>query len=195
MKHWCFYTRVVAYLEKVEALFPDKTHKGAYLLWRDDDGNPLMIAGPGVDWFQGRGPMPDLDNLGRTTARKPTNRNIRGVDGSPRSRRHSCRSTSADAPRQQARANSKRPNATNQQSRGRKAVVKTPTHRPSAKSKTPTTSAPVNRNSQERTVRVPALAARQGPTPTKQANKKPTNFVKSAQIRSYPSKEKQNPAP
>ena len=68
MKHWCYYSRVVAYLEKMEALFPDKTHKGAYLLWRDDDGNPLMIAGPGVDWFQGRGPMPDLNNLGSALA-------------------------------------------------------------------------------------------------------------------------------
>ena len=104
MKHWCYYSRVVAYLEKVEALFPEK-RKGAYLLWRDEDGSPLMIAGPGVDWFKGRGPMPDLNNLGQNVTRKPTNRNIRGVDGSPRSRRHKCRRTSADAPRQQASAN------------------------------------------------------------------------------------------
>ena len=120
MKHWCYYSRVVAYLEKVEALFPDETRKGAYLLWRDEDGSPLMIAGPGVDWFKGRGPMPDLNNLGRAT-----NRNIRGVDGSPRSRRHKCRRTSADAPRQQARAKSKWPNARKQQSRGWEPAVGT----------------------------------------------------------------------
>ena len=51
MKHWSFYTRVVTYLEKVEAFFPEK-RKGAYLLWRDDDSSPLMIAGPGADCFK-----------------------------------------------------------------------------------------------------------------------------------------------
>ena len=118
MKHWCFYTRVVTYLEKVEALFPDKKRKGAYLLWRDDDGNPLMIAGPGVDWFQGRGPMPDLNNLGQAVIRKPTNRNSRGVDGSPRSRRHSCRRSPPAATRQLKTAKRKQATEPRAQARG-----------------------------------------------------------------------------
>ena len=173
MKHWCFYTRVVAYLEKVEALFPDKTHKGAYLLWRDDDGNPLMIAGPGVDWFRGRGPMPDLNNLGQAVASPVRAQNA--SDGSTPANKRKCEH-----------------HQPKQQSCGHKPVVKTPTHRPSAKSKAPTTSAPANRHSQERTVTFPALAARQGPTPSKQANKKRTKFVKSAQIRSNPLKSRQS---
>ena len=90
MKHWCFYTRVVTYLEKVEALFPDKKRKDAYLLWRDDDGNPLMIAGPGVDWFQGCSPMPDLNNLGQAVASLAAQRH----------ESHSCRRSPPAATRQ-----------------------------------------------------------------------------------------------
>ena len=60
MKYWCYYTDVVRYLEKVEALCAPKTPRGAYLVWTDDDG-PHMIAGPGVYWNRGDGPMPDLD--------------------------------------------------------------------------------------------------------------------------------------
>ena len=196
MKHWCFYTRVVTYLEKVEALFPDKTHKGAYLLWRDDDGNPLMIAGPGVDWFQGRGPMPDLNNLGRAVG--PPAANPRTATSEAWTEVHARVGTRAGAPRQQAPAKSKWPNATKQQSHGRKPVqpisgkqpckhrqpkqqsaaskpaVKTPTHRPSAASKT-------------------AQAAQQPRSPTKQANKKRTKFVKPTQTRSNPLKSAQIP--
>ena len=62
MKYWCYYANVVRYLEKVEALFVPKTRGPAYLVWTDDDG-PHMIAGPGIHWYRGDGPMPDLDSL------------------------------------------------------------------------------------------------------------------------------------
>ncbi len=125
-----------------------------------------MIAGPGVDWFRGRGPMPDLDNLGQAIASPAV--------ASP------ARKCEHHQPKQQ--------------SCGRKPVVKTPTHRPSAKSKAPTTSAPANHHSQERTVRFPTPTATPAPTPRKQANKKRTTFVKSAQIRSNSLKSRQRKA-
>ena len=62
MKHWCHFSRVVSYLERVEAGVPDNTPKGRYLVWTDEDG-PHMIAGPGIEWYRGDGPMPDLDSL------------------------------------------------------------------------------------------------------------------------------------
>ena len=62
MKYWCYYANVVRYLEKVEALFAPKTRGPAYLVWTDEDG-PHMIAGPGIHWYRGDGPMPDLDSL------------------------------------------------------------------------------------------------------------------------------------
>ena len=62
MKYWCYYANVVRYLEKVEALFVPKTRGPAYLVWTDDEG-PHMIAGPGIHWYRGDGPMPDLDAL------------------------------------------------------------------------------------------------------------------------------------
>ena len=61
-QYWCYYANVVRYLEKVEALFVPKTRGPAYLVWTDDDG-PHMIAGPGIHWYRGDGPMPDLDAL------------------------------------------------------------------------------------------------------------------------------------
>ena len=85
MKYWCYYANVVRYLEKVEALFAPKTMGPAYLVWTDDDG-PHMIAGPGVHWYRGDGPMPDLDALEIPVSitapiRAPTAR-----EGSPRAR-------------------------------------------------------------------------------------------------------------
>ena len=136
VKHWCFYTRVVTYLEKVEALFPDKKRKGAYLLWRDDDGNPLMIAGPGVDWFQGCSPMPDLNNLGQAVASPAAKARIATAEAWTEV--HARVGTRADAPRRQPRANSKRPNASKQQSRRRKPAV----HPSSTTLKTTTPPAP-----------------------------------------------------
>ena len=62
MKHWCFYTRVVSYLDRLEAGEPQKTPTGAYLVWRDEDG-PWMVAGPDIDWFRGDGPLPDIEGL------------------------------------------------------------------------------------------------------------------------------------
>ena len=62
MKYWCYYANVVRYLEKVEALLAPITRGPAYLVWTDDDG-PHMIAGPGIHWYRGDGPMPDLDSL------------------------------------------------------------------------------------------------------------------------------------
>ena len=78
MKYWCYYANVVRYLEKVEALFAPKTRGPAYLVWTDDDG-PHMIAGPGIHWYRGDGPMPDLDSLeipngaARVSKRLPAN--------------------------------------------------------------------------------------------------------------------------
>ena len=62
MKYWCYYANVVRYLEKVEALLAPITRGPAYLVWTDDEG-PHMIAGPGIHWYRGDGPMPDLDSL------------------------------------------------------------------------------------------------------------------------------------
>ena len=89
MKHWSHFSRVVSYLERVEAGVPDNTPKGRYLVWTDDDG-PHMIAGPGIHWYRGDGPMPDLDSLelpvseGSATRRRslstpetPTGRSLR----------------------------------------------------------------------------------------------------------------------
>ena len=62
MKHWCYYANVVRYLEKLEANAVKKKKRGAYLVWRDDEG-PHMIAGPDIYWHRGAGPMPDLADL------------------------------------------------------------------------------------------------------------------------------------
>ena len=62
MKHWCYYANVVRYLEKLEANAVKKKPRGAYLVWRDDEG-PHMIAGPDIYWHRGAGPMPDLEGL------------------------------------------------------------------------------------------------------------------------------------
>ena len=84
MKYWCYYTDVVRYLEKVEALCAPKTPRGAYLVWTDDDG-PHMIAGPGVYWNRGDGPMPDLDALERS---------IRAANRAPAARQGSAHARS-----------------------------------------------------------------------------------------------------
>ena len=65
MKHWCYYTRVVSYLERLEANQSQNTRTGAYLVWRDDDG-PVMVAGPDIDWFRGDGPCPIGDLAAQT---------------------------------------------------------------------------------------------------------------------------------
>jgi len=64
MTYWCYYTRVVSYLERLEATQAAKTQTGAYLVWRDDDG-PWMVAGPDIDWFRGDGPCPLGDLAGQ----------------------------------------------------------------------------------------------------------------------------------
>ncbi len=64
MKYWCYYTDVVRYLERLEALCAPKTKAPAYLVWQDDDG-PSMIAGPGIEWHRGDGPPPDIDAITR----------------------------------------------------------------------------------------------------------------------------------
>ncbi len=62
MKYWCYYTDVVRYLEKLEALHAPKTKAPAYLIWQDD-GGPSMIVGPGVEWYRGDGPPPNIDAI------------------------------------------------------------------------------------------------------------------------------------
>ena len=80
MKYWCYYTDVVRYLERIEAGQSQKTEAPAYLVWQDDDG-PSMIAGPGIEWYRGDGPPPDIDAInlraGRPPAPAPPNRNKR----------------------------------------------------------------------------------------------------------------------
>ena len=167
MKHWCYYSRVVAYLEKVEALFPDETRKGAYLLWRDEDGSPLMIAGPGVDWFKGRGPMPDLNNLGHAVESPVRAQNA--SDGSPAANREH--------------------HHPKQQSRGRKPAVKPPTHRPSATSKATPTPPPATaqaRNStkqanKKRTHFVKAAQIRSNPLKSRQRKTHPCAAARQSQ--------------
>ena len=63
MKHWCYYARVVSYLERIEARQATNTPTGAYRVWRDEDGSPWMVAGPDIDWFRGDGPVPDIVGL------------------------------------------------------------------------------------------------------------------------------------
>ena len=63
MKHWCYYARVVSCLERIEARQAKNTPTGAYLVWRDEDGSPWMVAGPDIDWFRGDGPVPDIVGL------------------------------------------------------------------------------------------------------------------------------------
>ena len=99
MKYWCYYANVVRYLETVEALFVPKTRGPAYLVWTDDDG-PHMIAGPGIHWYRGDGPMPDLDALeipvsigaARVSKRLPTSAR------STRTRRNTPRTVSKPSP-------------------------------------------------------------------------------------------------
>ena len=94
MKYWCYYTDVVRYLERLEALYSQKKAEGpAYLIWQDDDG-PSMIAGPGIEWHRGDGPPPDIDainlRIGRpsvTPRRTPPNRN---TQSRKTWRAHSC---------------------------------------------------------------------------------------------------------
>ena len=94
---WCYYTRVVSYLERLEATQAAKTQTGAYLVWRDEDG-PWMVAGPDTDWFRGDGPCPLGDLAGLTMSVKN-----KAMAARPACRHH----------------------AKKQQSRGRKPAVRT----------------------------------------------------------------------
>ena len=86
MKYWCYYTDVVRYLERLEALYSQKKAEGpAYLVWQDDDG-PSMIAGPGIEWYRGDGPPPDIDAI-NLRAGHPPNRN---TQSRKTWRAHSC---------------------------------------------------------------------------------------------------------
>ena len=90
MKYWCYYTDVVRYLERIEAGQSQKTAAPAYLIWQDDDG-PSMIIGPGVEWYRGNGPPPDIDAItvsaGRPLAPAPPERN---TQSRKTWRAHSC---------------------------------------------------------------------------------------------------------
>ena len=81
MKHWCYYANVVRYLEKLEANAVKKKKRGAYLVWRDDEG-PHMIAGPDIYWHRGAGPMPDLQGL-RSGAASVSKRSAAAVLSTP----------------------------------------------------------------------------------------------------------------
>ena len=108
MKYWCYYTDVVRYLERIEALYSQKkTQAPAYLVWQDDDG-PSMIAGPGIEWHRGDGPPPDIDAINLRARRRP-------------SRKANKRSTNFPKPAQTCSHLSKK-----QQRRGRKSTLKTP---------------------------------------------------------------------
>ena len=85
MKYWCYYTDVVRYLERIEAGQSQKTAAPAYLIWQDDDG-PSMIVGPGVEWYRGNGPPPDIDAI-TISAGRPPNRN---TQSRKTWRAHSC---------------------------------------------------------------------------------------------------------
>ena len=78
MKYWCYYTDVVRYLEKLEALYAPKTKAPAYLVWQDDDG-PSMIVGPGVEWYRGDGPPPHLDAITVSLINRAVNRTLDGA--------------------------------------------------------------------------------------------------------------------
>ena len=70
MKYWCYYTDVVRYLERIEAGQSQKREGPAYLVWQDGDG-PSMIIGPGVEWYRGDGPPPDIDAISLRVGRPP----------------------------------------------------------------------------------------------------------------------------
>ena len=90
MKYWCYYTDVVRYLERLEALCAPKTKAPAYLIWQDDDG-PSMIAGPGIEWHRGDGPPPDIDAINLRAGRPPvTPRRILPTQTRKTWRAHSC---------------------------------------------------------------------------------------------------------
>ena len=75
MKYWCYYTDVVRYLEKLEALCAPKTQAPAYLIWQDD-GGPSMIVGPGVEWYRGDGPPPHIDAITLSLINRAVNRAV-----------------------------------------------------------------------------------------------------------------------
>ena len=75
MKYWCYYTDVVRYLEKLEALYAPKTKAPAYLIWQDD-GGPSMIVGPGVEWYRGDGPPPHIDAITVSLINRAVNRAV-----------------------------------------------------------------------------------------------------------------------
>ena len=85
MKYWCYYTDVVRYLERLEAGQSQKREAHAYLVWQDGDG-PSMIIGPGVEWYRGDGPPPDIDAI-TVSAGRPTDRN---TQSRKTWRAHSC---------------------------------------------------------------------------------------------------------
>ncbi len=85
MKYWCYYTDVVRYLERVEAGQSQKREGPAYLVWQDDDG-PSMIIGPGVEWYRGDGPPPDIDAITVSAGRPPD----RNTPSRKTWRAHSC---------------------------------------------------------------------------------------------------------
>ena len=70
MKYWTYYTDVVRYLERIEAGQSQKAEAPAYLVWQDGDG-PSMIIGPGVEWYRGDGPPPDIDAITVRVGRLP----------------------------------------------------------------------------------------------------------------------------
>ena len=166
MKHWCYYTDVVRYLERLERVSATRTQVPAYLVWVDDDG-PHMIAGPGIEWYRGDGPMPDIDTINiahgaaRVSKRSPSSRPIgtktRGIStrgpccassGKNKRRTNFLKSSQTCSPRTK-RANKRRtnlvksaqtrsPRTKKQQSRGRQPAVNTSNNLPSTNSNTAT---------------------------------------------------------
>ena len=129
MKHWCYYANVVRYLEKLEANAVKKKKRGAYLVWRDDEG-PHMIAGPDIYWHRGAGPMPDL--AGPKVSIRPTGAARVGKRSAPAvlSTPEKANKTSTTFPRSAQICSPK------QQSRRRQSAVKTAANRPNTQTAT-----------------------------------------------------------
>ncbi len=51
-------------VERLEARYFPEPEVRVYLKWLGEDGKPWMICGPGIDWFEGEGPPPEIPTSG-----------------------------------------------------------------------------------------------------------------------------------
>ena len=166
MKYWCYYTDVVRYLERIEAGQSQKREGPAYLVWQDGDG-PSMIIGPGVEWYRGDGPPPDIDaitlRVGRLPAPPPRRTKLPPVKKANKRSTNFPKPAQNCSPRRQSvkfpkSAQTYSQHRKKQQSRRRQPAVKTPNHLPSIKNDS-------NSQSNQNTTQSPQVRNRIPPPP------------------------------